>query len=71
MAIHVLTGEKQAGSCACTARQAQMNQWGIMECFRQRRVIAGWLIEEAQKRGYIVTRRQALLAFGRLLKKHS
>lgn len=59
-AIHHVTKETGTSTCNCTARMNQMNAWGWWGCWRHRRTIAGWLTEEAAKRGHAIGERQAL-----------
>lgn len=51
-AIEHVTGEAAANKCSCGARQQQMNEWGWFLCLINIKTIAGWLTEEANKRGY-------------------
>ncbi len=46
-AIKQVTGASPCG--ACIERCKQMDAWGWVGCWRNRRVIAGWLTEEAEK----------------------
>ena len=47
--IHTFTGETPCG--ACDARRKQMNEWSWTGCVVHIKEIAGWIEEEAQKRG--------------------
>lgn len=59
-AIKAVTGETPSPTCQCTARARQMNEWGWWRCWRNREQIAGWLVEEAQKRGHAIEHGKAL-----------
>lgn len=50
MAIEKATGIKATSRCNCAARQKQMNEWGWLGCWRHRKTIVGWLVDEAKKR---------------------
>lgn len=52
--IEWLTGEPPRATCSCKDRAKQMDRWGWRGCWRERRVIAGWLVGEAKKRGHAV-----------------
>jgi hypothetical protein len=59
LAIRKTTG---TGPCPnkCRARIAQMNEWGWWKCWLNRKTIAGWLSEEAARRGHQITDDSAL-----------
>jgi hypothetical protein len=40
-----------------------MNEWGWLGCWLHRREIAGWLAEEAAKRGHTLTEAQLMSLF--------
>lgn len=48
-AIHKITGE-QPSECSCNKRAQQMDANGWWWCWRNRRAIAGWLVESAKAR---------------------
>lgn len=52
--IFKITGQRTAHCGVCGTRKAQMNIWGWWGCWRKRKTIIGWLIEEARKRGHSV-----------------
>ena len=54
-AIQTMTGDTPGPGCACNRRCKKMNDWGWWGCWRNRDTIAGWLVEEAAKRGHTVT----------------
>ena len=54
--IEKLTGETPSPNCSCRARAKRMNAWGWWGCWKHRRTIIGWLVEEAGKRGHTVDR---------------
>jgi hypothetical protein len=56
--IRRITGVLPCG--CCREHIAQMNQWGWLKCWRNRKMIAGWLREEAAKRGHVITDRVAM-----------
>lgn len=58
LAIKKITGVNPCGYCI--ARIQTMNQWGWWGCWRKRKTIAGWLSEEARRRGHQVTESNAL-----------
>jgi len=45
-------GEEPKLSCGCRVRIAQMNAWGPDGCREHLEEIVGWLLEEAQRRGW-------------------
>lgn len=50
--IFRITGQ-MAGTCGpCAGRVRQMNQWGWMRSWLNRKIILSWLTEEAAKRGH-------------------
>jgi hypothetical protein len=51
--IKKITGESPCWRCQ--ERIQQMNKWGWMECWRQQQVIIGWLVDEARRRGHVIT----------------
>ena len=44
-----------AGCAVCSERKKQMDQWGFLGCWRNRREILGWVSAEATARGIKVT----------------
>ena len=59
LVIKRITGQ---GPCPakCAARIRQMDEWGWWRCWRNRKTIAGWLVEEALRRGHQVSESNAL-----------
>lgn len=55
--IKQVTGEPACA--ACLSRASQMNEWGWIKCWKKRKTIEGWLIEEAAKRGIKVAKKRA------------
>jgi len=56
--------------CArCRDRMSQMNQWGWWKCWRNRKLIASWLSEEARQRGHQITDSNSLDLFKAALKE--
>jgi len=45
-------GEAPTAACKCKDRIARMNRWGPSVCRERLETIVGWLIEEAEKRGW-------------------
>lgn len=60
VAIRLVTGEQPSSGCGCTDRAEQMNAWGWWGCWKQRKTIAGWLVEEARQRGHTLEADKAL-----------
>lgn len=60
VAIRLVTGDEPSSGCGCSDRAGQMNAWGWWGCWKQRKTIAGWLAEEAQKRGHELDQAKAL-----------
>lgn len=50
-ALKDLAGQDVSAGCGCGARIAEMNSRGYWWCWKNRKVIMGWLQEEAVKRG--------------------
>jgi hypothetical protein len=59
-AILKLTGREISMCGICGLRRTAMNEWGWWSCWRHRNEIAGWLVEEARKRGHTVTQGAAV-----------
>ena len=59
-AIRLVTGEQAGGGCACNDRRRLMDTWGWWGCWKRRGLIAGWLVEEAEKRGHAISGSKAL-----------
>jgi hypothetical protein len=58
--IKKITGQT-AGNCGCCAARIQtMNAWGWWRCWRERKLIALWLAEEARRRGHEIDETKAL-----------
>jgi len=57
--IKKVTGE-QPCPVKCRERVQLMNQWGWWKCWRERKTIAGWIAEEARKRGHAIDESNAL-----------
>jgi len=51
-AIERRTGEEPKLSCGCRSRIARMNAWGPAGCREHLDEIVGWLLEEAERRGW-------------------
>jgi hypothetical protein len=62
-------GITSTASCPCRKRAAQMDEWGLSQCWRRRAEICEWLAEEARKRRlrFIRPAGYALLACASLL----
>ena len=45
-------GESPTEDCQCRSRIAQMNAWGPQGCREHLDEIVGWLLDEAQRRGW-------------------
>lgn len=52
--ISDVTGETGTAQCRCVERRRAMNSWGWVGCWRRRRQIVGWIVEEARRRGHDV-----------------
>lgn len=50
--IRQITGERMCPRCR--TRVNWMNEAGWKECWKQRKMIVGWIVEEAKERGYDV-----------------
>ena len=48
--IFKITGQNAGGCGPCRDRIKQMNDWGWIECWRNRNTIVAWLVEEAARR---------------------
>lgn len=57
--IFKITGEKLSSDDSYNKKK-QMNQWGWLESWNNRKIILKWLIEEAEKRGYKIGEDRAL-----------
>ena len=55
--IFQLTGQRTANCGVCGERKRQMNEWRWWGCCKNRKVIVGWLVEEARKRGHEIDNR--------------
>lgn len=62
LAIKSITGETPGSSCACNKRAKLMDSWGWWGCWKRRDEIAGWLAEEAKKRGHPIEDHAAALS---------
>lgn len=62
-AIKLITGADPGPQCSCKHRARRMNEWGWWGCWRNRDTIAGWLVEEAQKRNHEIDKHKALSLF--------
>lgn len=58
MVINRVTG---ANPCSrCNQRIKQMNNWGWLKCWSNRKTIAAWLADEARRRGHHISNDSAL-----------
>lgn len=64
--IHKITGETPCPTC--DARIQQMNTWGWIKTWHNRRLIVGWIRDESIKRGYPSTDNAILIVFKETLK---
>jgi len=49
-------GESPTAECQCHSRIAQMNAWGPTGCREHLDEIVGWLVDEAQRRGWRIAK---------------
>lgn len=57
----IIKGITGANPCArCNQRIKQMNDWGWLKCWFNRKTIAAWLSEEARRRGHRISDDSAL-----------
>lgn len=61
--IFKATGQKAANCGRCRDRIRQMNEWGWIQCFRNRRLIIAWLMHEASLRGINMSGQSAAALF--------
>lgn len=61
-AIWKATGIKACSTCS--ERSRQMDQWGWLGCWKERKTITDWLIHECKSRGHEVTRATARKLLG-------
>ncbi len=69
LVIFKITGQKTANCGICGQRKMQMNRWGWWGCWKNRKVLTGWLIEEAKKRGHDINEDSALSLLKAALKE--
>jgi len=62
-----LLGIKPIVGCLCRRRKVYMDQWGSRGCLWHIRTIAGWMREEAARRGYRPLRLVAIASYGLVL----
>ena len=58
--IFQITSQRTADCGIGGARKEQMNDRHLFDCWRNRKTIAAWLIEEARRRGYPIAENSAL-----------
>ncbi len=67
--IFKITGQSTKSCGICGARMAMMNKNGWWWCWKNRKMIIGWLIEEAKKRGRDINEASALSLLKAALKE--
>lgn len=61
--IFKITGQHTANCGVCGRRKKQMNEWGWLGCWRNRKTIIAWLCEEAAKRGHKIDKASMTVLF--------
>ncbi len=73
--IFKITGQSTKSCGVCGARMALMDRNGWWWCWKNRKIITGWIVEEAKKRGYEISKVNVLnlfkAAFKEMKKKKS
>lgn len=52
--IFKITGEVPDKRCPCKNRARQMNRWGVEGCKKRLNTITKWVLDEAQKRQWVI-----------------
>ena len=67
-AIELLLGKAVKGCFRCRRQASQMNEWGWWGCWKQRKLIAGWISNEARRFGHNLDESAALTLLGKTIK---
>lgn len=69
LVIYKITGQRTSNCGLCGSRKNQMNQLGWLGCWKNRKIIIGWLVDEARKRGHVIDQQTVFALFTAAIKE--